>query len=96
MAAVHAMRTMLTRIGLSIAASQVIVEEQGMDTLDEIKLLTDDEIESLCKVVRRPGGTVPGPNVGDAPVNNPGTPVNLRAENSQATGVLPSTPGTCQ
>jgi hypothetical protein len=82
MAALNAMRTMLQRIGFSAAASQVLVDEQGMDTLAEIhQLLTDDEIENLCKVIRRPGGTVPGPNSGDAPVNNPGTPVNLRAEN---------------
>jgi hypothetical protein len=82
MAALNAMRTMLQRIGFSAAASQVLVNEQGMDTLAEIQLLTDDEIKNLCKVVRRPGGTVPGPNPGDAPVNNPGTPVNLRrAEN---------------
>jgi hypothetical protein len=81
MAALNAMRTMLQRIGLSAAASQVIVDEQGLDSLNEIRLLTDDEIESLCKVVRRPGGTIPGPNAGDAPVNNPGTPINLRAEN---------------
>jgi ribosomal protein S13 len=81
MAALNAMRTMLVRIGLSENAAQIIVAEQGLDSLEEIKLLTDDEIESLCKVVRRPGGTVPGPNPGDAPVNNPGVPVNLRAEN---------------
>jgi hypothetical protein len=81
MAALNAMRTMLQCIGFSAAASQVLVDEQGMDTLAEIQLLTDDEIENLCKVVRQPGGTIPGPNAGDAPVNNPGTPVNLRAEN---------------
>ena len=75
------MRTMLQRIGFSAAASQVLVDEQGMDTLAEIQLLTDDEIENLCKVVQQPGGTIHGPNPGDAPVNNPGTPVNLRAEN---------------
>ena len=57
MAALNAMRTMLQRIGLSAAASQVIVDEQGLDSLNEIRLLTDDEIESLCKVVRRPGGS---------------------------------------
>lgn len=81
MAAVNAMRTMFNRIGFTVAASQVIVDEQGMDSLDEIRLLTDDEIENLCKVIRRPGGTIPGPNPGDPPVNNPGTPVNLCAEN---------------
>ncbi len=52
-----------------------------MDVLEEIQLLTDDEIENLCKVIRRPGGVIPGPNPGDAPVNNPTTPINLRAEN---------------
>jgi hypothetical protein len=81
MAALNAMRTMLQRIGFSAAASQVLVDEQGMDTLAEIQLLSDDEVESLCRVIRRPGGTFPGPNPNDAPVSNPGTPVNLRAEN---------------
>jgi hypothetical protein len=56
MVALNAMRTMFNRIGFTVAASQeVIVDEQGMNTLDEIKLLTDNEIENLCKVIRRPG-----------------------------------------
>ncbi len=81
MAALNAMRTMLQRIGFSATASQVLVDKQGMDTLAEIEFLSDDEVKSLCRVIRRPGGTIPGPNPDDAPVNNPGTPVNLRAEN---------------
>ena len=80
MAAQAAMRTMYARIGFTAAAAQVIVDEQGLDSLDEVKLLTDDEIESLCKVIRRPGGSIPGA-AGAAPVANHGTPVNLRAEN---------------
>jgi ribosomal protein S13 len=59
MAAIAAMRTMFTRIGFTAATAQAIVEDQGLDNLAEVKLLTDDEIESLCKVLRRPGGTVP-------------------------------------
>jgi hypothetical protein len=70
MAAVSAVRTMLNRIGFTIAASQVIVDEQGLDSLDEIKPLTDDKIEDLCNVIRRPGGQIPGLNPGDPPVNN--------------------------
>ena len=80
MAAQAAMRTMYARIGFTAAAAQVIVDEQGLDSLDEVKLLTDDEIESLCKVIRRPGGSIPGA-AGAAPVANHGTPDNLRAEN---------------
>ena len=52
--------------------------------MDELKVLTNDEIESLCKVVWRPGGTVPNPNAGDpgqpATLSNPGEQVPLRAE----------------
>jgi hypothetical protein len=81
MAAVNAMRTIFNPIGFTIAASQVIVNKQGLDSLDEIRLLTDNKIKNLCKVIRCPGGQLPGPNPGNPPVNNPGTPVNLRAEN---------------
>ncbi len=81
MAALNAMRTMFVRFGFTNATVQVIVNEQGIDVLEEIKLLTDDDIKNLCKVKRQPGGVIPEPNPGDPPVNNPGTPINLRAEN---------------
>ncbi|KAI2506534.1 hypothetical protein MHU86_7849 [Fragilaria crotonensis] len=73
------MRGVMTRIGFSEAAAQAIVEEQGIDALEEVKLLSDIEIESLCNVIRRPGGTIPGA-AGAAPVANPGVQVNQRAE----------------
>ena len=57
------MRAAMVRIGFSELAAQALVEEQDMDNLDEIGLLTDDKIESLCKVIRRPGGTIPPPAV---------------------------------
>ncbi|KAI2506147.1 hypothetical protein MHU86_8282 [Fragilaria crotonensis] len=76
------MRATLTRIGFSEAAAQAIVEDQGIDSLDEIKLMTDIEIESLCNIVRRPGGTIPaiGGAPGAAAIQNPGVSVNQRAE----------------
>jgi hypothetical protein len=73
----------MTRIGFTHAAAQALVEEQGIDTIEEIRLLTDSEIVSLCKVIRRPGGTLPPPaeaSRGAANVPNPGVPVNQRAE----------------
>jgi hypothetical protein len=82
MAALNGMRTMLNRFGFTVAASQVIMDEQGLESLEEIKLLTDDEIKSLYRVIRRPGGMIPGPsNPGNVPVNNSSTLVILRAEN---------------
>lgn len=73
------MRTMMTRLGFSVAAAQAIVDDQGIDTLGKIKLLTDKEIENLCKVIRRPGGTIAGA-AGAPQIPNPGVQVNQRAE----------------
>lgn len=71
--------TTARRIGFTDAAAQAIVEDQGIDTLQEVRLLTDDKIESLCKVLRRHGGMIEG--VGEAPaVQNPGVEVSQRAE----------------
>ena len=84
MADVVALCAALTRFGFSAKAAGFITGDQGLDTLDELKVLTKDEIESLCKVVRRPGGTVPNPNAGDpgqpAMLSNPGEQFLLRAE----------------
>ena len=65
MSNVVALRAALTCLGFSAKAAVFIAANQGMDTLDELKVLTNDEIESLCKVVWLPGGTVPNPNAGD-------------------------------
>ncbi|KAI2501826.1 hypothetical protein MHU86_12664 [Fragilaria crotonensis] len=75
------MRATLTRIGFSEAAAQAIVEDQGIDSLDEIKLMTDIEIESVqhCPATWR---TIPaiGGAPGAAAIQNPGVSVNQRAE----------------
>ena len=74
------MRATMTRIGFTEAATQAIVDDQGIDSLDEIRLLTDEEIGSLCKVLRRPGGTIAGAGAGAAQVQNPDVQVNQRAK----------------
>ena len=74
-------RAIYTCCGLSEITATAIVNEQGIDTLEEIRFLKDSEIDSLCKVVRRPVGTVAG--IGAGPnVTNPGTPVPLHAKNT--------------
>lgn len=85
MAAAVALCAALIRMGFTANAATCITEEQGQDSLAELTLLTDSEIENLCKVVRRPGGLMANPNAGDgAPANipNPGISVSLRAENN--------------
>jgi hypothetical protein len=56
MAAKNAIRTLYTRMGFSAAAAQSMLDEQGLTSLDDIKVLTDQRVEALCKVIRRPGG----------------------------------------
>ena len=62
MAEAVAMRAMFIRLGFSAAAATAIVDTQGIDTLEEVRFLSDDEAEGLCSVVRKPGGTIPNPN----------------------------------
>jgi hypothetical protein len=47
MAAEIAIRTLYTRKGFSAAAAQSMVDEQGLTSLDDIKVLTDQRVESL-------------------------------------------------
>ena len=64
------MHAVLVRLGFSAQAATDIIGEQGIDTLEELRVLDDKEVESLCKVVRKPGGIS----------NAAGTAVSLRAE----------------
>ena len=84
------MRGVMTRIGFSEDAAQALFNEQGMHELQEIRLLTDNEVKNLCKVIRRPaGGTILNPEGGN-PNPAPGVQVNLRAEEGtfEALGIL--------
>jgi hypothetical protein len=61
-----AMRMTFTHLGCSLVASRAIVDEQGINSINELKILTDTEIENLCKVVHHPGGQVANPNAAKA------------------------------
>ena len=79
-----AMRTAMQRLGCSQDAAQAIVNGQGIDSLDELKTLKDDDVVALCKIIRRPGGTIPNPNAAQAgqPAEIPavGHAIPIRAE----------------
>jgi hypothetical protein len=49
-----ALRTALGRMGLTVEAAEYLIDHQGMDSLSEFQILTDDEVETLYKVIRRP------------------------------------------
>ena len=65
------------QIEFSAEAALVITNTQGIDCMEELEILTDGEIENLCKVIRRPGGINTITNVA-----NLGTQVSLKTENN--------------
>jgi hypothetical protein len=79
MADIAATRQLFVRMGFTQAAANALTDEQGIANLDELRLLTDSECSTLCKTLRRPGGTII-PAGGGGPVANPGHSVSLVAE----------------
>ena len=80
-------RAALAGIGFTAVAAPSITDTQGYDSsLSELGVLADEEVENLCKVVCRPGGTMANPSAAvagqPAVIPNPGIAVSLRAENN--------------
>lgn len=61
-----ALRTALGRLGFSDPCCAFIVDIQGMDSLEEFAFLLDSDVENLCRVCRKPGGTLAAPTPTDA------------------------------
>lgn len=54
-AAAAGIRNALARLGFTAEAALYITQVQGIDDLDEMGMLTDSEVENLCKVTQRLG-----------------------------------------
>lgn len=86
MAQIPALRGALGRMGFTQNVAHYLTDEnqQNLTSLEAFSYLEDDEVENLCKQIRRPGGTIPNPqaNVAGQPptIPNPGLPVSLTAE----------------
>ena len=63
------------RIRFSVEANLVITDAQGIDFMEELNIITDGEINNLCKGIRRPGGINPITNVANLRLR-----VSLRAQ----------------
>jgi hypothetical protein len=82
------MRAMLARLQFNIPARDTITDaSREAITIDNLPWMSDDDVETLCKSVRRPGGTVPGLVPPGAPpgtippqIPNPGNYVSALAE----------------
>lgn len=63
-------RTTLVRLGISVNAARFIVDEQGIDDEASLLDLTDEEIEAICKVCRKPHVIIHGtPQANGVPIS---------------------------
>ena len=51
-----AMNAMYVRLGFTVAASALLSGAQGINGIMKLSLLTDVEVDALCKLVRLSGG----------------------------------------
>ena len=69
-------------LGFSPRASEILYTDQGMDELVELSIMSNAEVESLYKLVYRPGGLISNPHAagaGQAPmINAPGYTISMR------------------
>ena len=71
------MRQMFERLSFMTAAANAIIQDQGIDSFDEVHLLESSDIETLCKTIHCPGGTI---QRGNQDVPNLGISVSALAE----------------
>ena len=79
MANIVAMNTMYESLGCTPDATILLYGAQGMNNIMKLSLLTDVEVDALCKILRLPGGMVPNPAGHGASITAPGCGVSMRA-----------------
>jgi hypothetical protein len=82
--AANALRLMYGCLGFTNDMANYIRDDQGIDSIDELRNLDDTSVKALCQAMKKPGGTIPNPNAGapgaPAVIPNPGFNVSIRAE----------------
>ena len=56
------MRAVFQDLSCSACTAKAMVEDQSIDTLDELHFLKDGDVETLCKNVKCPGRAAGGNN----------------------------------
>ena len=76
MADLAAMRTYLRDVFTDPVERRQAVQDEGLAVISDFVEFDKDGIETLCASVRKPGGTIPNPNAGNAggpaTIPNPG------------------------
>ena len=47
---------MYSRLGFSSEVARLLIREQGLNSLERFRVLTDKNVYEICNIVRKPGG----------------------------------------
>ena len=61
-----AMITMFGRLGFTHHGPNILPDNQGIDHINIFADLDDEEVETLLKLLCRPGGIIDNPNAADS------------------------------
>ena len=78
MTAIIQITEMYERFGFTATTAGVSSGAQDMDYLEKLSLLTDDEVDALCKLVRSPGDMIANPSGRGVQIQEPGCDVSIR------------------
>ena len=49
-------QNMHLQLGFSPKAAKLLIREQGLDSSERLRVLTDKNVDDICSVVRKPDG----------------------------------------
>ena len=52
------------RLGCTVAVATAIVDEQEINSIEELCFLMDANVETLCQNIKQPGGVTAAPSAG--------------------------------
>ena len=73
------MHQMFEHLGFTTTTANAIIRDQGIDSLEEVHLLEPSNVETLCKTIRHPSGSI---RHGNQDVPNPSISVSALAESN--------------
>jgi hypothetical protein len=66
---------MIDVLGIAQPEVRAALRAQGLGTIGDFSVLLESDIEDVCRIIRRPGGTIPNPAFGQAAAGRGQPPV---------------------
>ena len=75
----QAMHQMYVRLTFTNEVANTLIDSHSLNNLEALRRLRETDIDSLCALVKRPGGRIVDPNNPNAMIANPGHQVSIQA-----------------